>query len=300
MCNAEKQNLTLAWSSGKARSAQLNNRRTSMETKTITHEVTFSATPREVFEALINSEKHAAFSGAPAKIEPKPGGKFTCYGDHLEGTTLELKDNERIVQDWRAKDWPKGHYSRVTFSLTPLADGRASLLSFVQTGVPSDHFESINRGWHTHYWLKMAEYFRQSKVAVARRFMEEFKNTENLDIVDELFTSDFVLHLPGMQLPPGPQSQKNVGKAIFDAFSSVHVTVIDTIVEGDRVVERHTARARHTGTFNGVPATGRDVGWTENHIYRFKDGKIAETWSEVSFHDLMSQITTQAAVKKAS
>jgi predicted ester cyclase len=69
---------------------------------------------------------------------------------------------------------------------------------------------------------------------------------------------------------------------IFDAFSDVHVIVNDTIVEGDRVVERHTARARHTGTFNGVPATGRDVGSTENHIYRLKDGKIAEAWSEVS------------------
>jgi uncharacterized protein YndB with AHSA1/START domain len=92
-----------------------------METKTITHEVMFSATPREVFEALIDSDKHAAFSGVPAKIERKPEGKFTCYGDHIEGTTLELKDNERIAQHWHAKDWPKGHYSRVSFSLTPLA-----------------------------------------------------------------------------------------------------------------------------------------------------------------------------------
>jgi ketosteroid isomerase-like protein len=211
-----------------------------------------------------------------------------------------LKDDESIVQDWRAKNWPKGHYSRVSFSLTPLAEGRSSLLSFVQIGLPNDHFDDINRGWHTHYWLKMAEYRRQSQVAVVGRFMEEFKNTANLDIVDELFTSDFVLHLPGMQLPPGPQSQKNVGRTIFDAFSDVHVIVNDTIVEGDRVVERHTARARHTGTFNGVPATGQDVGWTENHIYRLKDGKIAEAWSEVSFHDLIAQITAQAASKKAS
>jgi hypothetical protein len=87
--------------------------------------------------------------------------------------------------------------------------------------------------------------------------MEEFKNKANLDIVDELFTSDFVLRLPGMQLPPGPQSQKNVGRTIFDAFSDVHVIVNDTIVEGDRVVERHTARARHTGTFNGVRRQAR-------------------------------------------
>jgi predicted ester cyclase len=56
------------------------------------------------------------------------------------------------------------------------------------------------------------------------------------------------------------------------------------------VVERHRAEAIHTGEFNGMPATGRKVHWTENHIYRMVKGKIAETWSEVSFHDLMTQI----------
>ena len=58
----------------------------------------------------------------------------------------------------------------------------------------------------------------------------------------------------------------------------------------DRVVERHTARAVHKGEFQGIPATGKKVFWTENHIYRIVDGKIAETWSEPSFHDLLAQI----------
>jgi predicted ester cyclase len=126
--------------------------------------------------------------------------------------------------------------------------------------------------------------------------VEEFKNKANLDIVDELFTPDFVLHLPGVTMPPGPAGQKEVGKAIFAAFSDVKVVVEDTIVEGDRVVERHRARAVHTGEFNGIPATNRKVYWTENHIYRIQDGKIAETWSEMSLHDLMAQITSKQAM----
>ena len=78
------------------------------------------------------------------------------------------------------------------------------------------------------------------------------------------------------------------------------MTVNDTIVEDDRVVECHTARATHVGEFNGVPATGRRVFWTENHIYRLENGKIAEAWSEVSFHDLMAQLKPQAvAARKA-
>ncbi len=236
-----------------------------METRTITHEVTFSVSPREVFEALMDSEKHSAFTGAPAQIERKAGGKFVLYGGHLTGTTIELKQDELIVQDWRGDNWPHGHYSRLTFTLTPLHEGRRTQLSLTQTGVPADHFEDINKGWQVYYWTKMATYLRDEKVAVVRRFMEEFKNKENLNIVDELFTPNFVLHLPGTVLPPGPEGQKAIGKTIFDAFSDVHVTVDDTIVEGDRVVERHTAQAtrycqkfyERLGQMNAADAWGK-------------------------------------------
>ena len=274
---------------------------TARETRTVVHEVTLSASPEEVFEALMDLAKHSQFTGAPAQIERKQGGAFSLYGGQLTGKTLELKPHERIVQQWRASNWPEGHYSRLTFDLAPLDGGRQTQLSMTQTGVPADKFEDINQGWKKYYWSKMAPYFRAEKVAVVRRFMEEFKNRANLDIVDELFTPDFRLHLPGPQLPPGPQSQKAVGKAIFSAFSEVHVTLEDTIVEGDRVVERHRARAVHTGEFNGIPATEKKVFWTENHIYRLKNGRIAEAWSELSFHDLMAQISSPAskAARKA-
>jgi predicted ester cyclase len=96
-----------------------------------------------------------------------------------------------------------------------------------------------------------------------------------------------------MIVPVETAGPKEVGKALFAAFSEMHVTAEDTIVEGDRVVERHCISAVHTGEFNGVPATGRKVCWTEHNIYRIKDGKIAETWTETSLHDLMAQITAK-------
>jgi predicted ester cyclase len=39
---------------------------------------------------------------------------------------------------------------------------------------------------------------------------------------------------------------------------------------------------------------GKKVFWTENHIYRLNGGRIAEAWSEVSFHDLIAQISSPA------
>lgn len=267
-----------------------------MKTKTITHEVTFSVSPKEVFEALMDPAKHSKFTGAPAEIERKPGGRFVQYGGGHWGTLIEFKQDERIVQSWHAKNWTEGHYSEVTFTLAALADGRRTQLSLVHTGVPEDHFDEVNKGWQKFYWTRMAAYFRDEKVAVVRRFVEEVKNKGNFDIVDELFTPDFVLHRAGVIMPVGPTGPKEAGKAFFAAFSEMHVTAEDTIVEGDRVVERHCASAVHTGEFNGVPATGRKVCWTEHNIYRIKDGKIAETWTETSLHDLMAQITSKQSM----
>ncbi len=115
--------------------------------------------------------------------------------------------------------------------------------------------------------------------AVVSRFIEAFKNNANQGIVDELFTPGFVHHLPDPRLPAGKEGLKLVGQSIVGAFPDVNVTVEDLLSDGDKVIERTTARATHTGEFNGIPPTGTAVTWTEIHIYRLEDGKIAEMWS---------------------
>jgi predicted ester cyclase/uncharacterized protein YndB with AHSA1/START domain len=271
-----------------------------METKTVTQEVFLNAVPHEVFEAYMDDKQHSGFTGSPAVIDRRPGGRFSAYGEQLSGTTQEIGQDRKIVQDWRSSKWPAGHFSRLSLTLSPIYGGRGTQLSLVQTSVPAEAYEAINSGWREHYWNKLGEYLRAKKVAVVRRFLEEFKNRANIEVVDETWTPDSMLHVTGFPLPPGRDAQKNIGRAIFAAFGDVHVEVNDTIVEGDRVVERHTAHAVHRGEFMGIPATGKKVFWTENHIYRIANGRIAETWSEPSFHDLLNQIRgTKSAAQTA-
>jgi len=126
--------------------------------------------------------------------------------------------------------------------------------------------------------------------AVVSRFVQEFKNNANHGIVDELFTADFVHHLKDPRLPPGRDGIKAVGQVVVGGLPDVSVTVEDLLADGDRVIERTTARAKHTGEFNGIPATNNQVEWTEIHIYRLEDGKIAEPWSEIDFLSLLTQL----------
>jgi predicted ester cyclase len=40
----------------------------------------------------------------------------------------------------------------------------------------------------------------------------------------------------------------------------------------------------------GTPPTGKRIRWTEMHIYRLENGKIAEHWVEMSMLQLLQQI----------
>jgi activator of HSP90 ATPase len=124
-----------------------------MNTRTNRQSVTFAATPHDVYEALMDSAKHAAFTGDEAGISREVGGRFTAYGDYIEGINLELVPDTKIVQSWRASDWPAGHFSRATFSLKSAGGG--TRLTFTQSGVPEEFADDIAQGWHDFYWTPM-------------------------------------------------------------------------------------------------------------------------------------------------
>jgi activator of HSP90 ATPase len=125
----------------------------------IRHTVRFNVSARAVYRALMDSWQHEAFTGAPAKIDPTVGGRFTAWGANLSGINVELVRDRRIVQAWRALDWPQGHYSIATFELKRA--GKGTLLVFTQAGVPSKNLKDINAGWKTHYWQLLKKYFEK-------------------------------------------------------------------------------------------------------------------------------------------
>jgi len=126
--------------------------------------------------------------------------------------------------------------------------------------------------------------------ALVRRFSNEFKNKANHGIVDELFTENFQHHFKDPRLPKGRAGMKILGQSVVHAFPDVHANIQELIAEDDRVVERTEAAGTHKGDFNGVPPSGRPVKWSELHVYRIENGKIAELWSEIDFLGIMMQI----------
>jgi predicted ester cyclase len=58
-------------------------------------------------------------------------------------------------------------------------------------------------------------------------------------------------------------------------------------LEEDKVVIRNTVTGTHQGEYMGRPPTGRSITYNEIFIFRFADGRIAETWGVV---DVLSQL----------
>lgn len=123
--------------------------------KSIKQVVNFDAPAHEVFEMLMDSKKHSEFTGDKAVISRKVGGRFKAYGDYISGKNLEIVKDKRIVQSWRASDWPKGHYSKVIFELEE-TKGKTKL-RFTQEDVPEGQYDEIRQGWIDFYWEPMKE-----------------------------------------------------------------------------------------------------------------------------------------------
>jgi activator of HSP90 ATPase len=129
-----------------------------MDTKTLHQTVLLAATPHDVYEALMDSKQHSAFTGDVAKISRRIDGPFSAFNGYATGMNLELVQDKKIVQKWRASDWPITHYSVVTFEFTPVEKGTE--IKFTQTDIPEEAFDEIKQGWIDWYWARLKQYFK--------------------------------------------------------------------------------------------------------------------------------------------
>jgi activator of HSP90 ATPase len=132
-----------------------------MATRTIKQTAVIKgATPADIYGTLMSSKKHGALSGQPAKVSKRAGGKWSV-GHDIEGKHLKLTKDKKIVQTWRANNWPKGTYSKATFAMSKAVGG--TRITFTQSGVPSEAYKEISSGWRAYYWTPLRKSFSKAR-----------------------------------------------------------------------------------------------------------------------------------------
>jgi steroid delta-isomerase-like uncharacterized protein len=108
--------------------------------------------------------------------------------------------------------------------------------------------------------------------------------------IDEFVEPDALIRSPVPLGATGPQALKHVWAVLLEAFPDLHVTLEDIIAEKDKVVVRQTVTGTHRGEYMGLPPTGKSVRYNEIFIFRFTNGRVAETWGVVDVFSQMKQL----------
>ena len=126
--------------------------------------------------------------------------------------------------------------------------------------------------------------------ALFRRFIDEVMGNKNLAVLDELIAPDFVDHNPMPGTAGGREGMKQGMTMFFAAFPDLKSTIGEMIAEGDKVVGVMTTTGTHKGDLMGIPASGKQVSFSEIHMVRIANGKAVEHWGLADDMAMMQQI----------
>jgi steroid delta-isomerase-like uncharacterized protein len=115
--------------------------------------------------------------------------------------------------------------------------------------------------------------------ALARLYWEEAINKGNLDVLDEVYNPDSVIHDPASDTGELRGADLKEDSVIWarNAFPDIRATIEDPVVaEGNEVAYRWTFRGTHQGEFMGVAPTGKEVEVTGIDFVRIRGCRIVE------------------------
>jgi steroid delta-isomerase-like uncharacterized protein len=124
---------------------------------------------------------------------------------------------------------------------------------------------------------------------LGRRWFEEVWNQGRREAVAELLAPDAVIHDGGID-SAGPEGFFSFYERMRATLSDLHVSVEDTIAEGDKMCVRWSCTAKHTGDGLGIAPTGATIHVTGISVIRVADGKMVEGWQNWDMLGMMEQI----------
>lgn len=125
---------------------------------------------------------------------------------------------------------------------------------------------------------------------IAQRLSVDLYGKGQIDLIDELFTEDYVVHTPTLGYTPDRAGLRQSVLDMHANLSDITSKVTHVVVQGDLMVIRWTVSAIHSGSFFGAPPTGNRCTTSGINICRLKEGKIAEEWQESDNLGMLQQM----------
>lgn len=122
-----------------------------------------NVTPAKLYGLFMNSAKHTAATGMPARISAKVGGNWSAFGGMILGKNLVLIPNKMIVQTWRSSEWKKKDPDSILVVSFEKSAGGGAQVELTHVGVPEYDHDGVTNGWMKFYWEPWRKYLSGSK-----------------------------------------------------------------------------------------------------------------------------------------
>ena len=134
--------------------------------------------------------------------------------------------------------------------------------------------------------------------ATLRRHFDEVLNRGSVDVIEELYSDDYVLDAPFSSdgtpqehaLTSGRDGLRERVEMFRGAFPDITFSVEEMFAEGNAVAARYVFRGTHLGPFGGIPATGRTLAVAGILVAHFRAGAIYEAFSVFDSGDMLRQL----------
>jgi predicted ester cyclase len=130
---------------------------------------------------------------------------------------------------------------------------------------------------------------------LASRYIYEVVNDKNLNLIDDIFSQDYIAHSADSKdshiIQDG--SLKNFLIYFFKAFPNIHYTIDNIISEGDIVALNLTAAGAQKGEFIGYQASQKTIRYKEMFFFRVSNNKLIEGWGLTDIDGIREQLTKQ-------
>ncbi|CAG8765890.1 30727_t:CDS:2, partial [Racocetra persica] len=146
-----------------------------VNTNTIKETVELQTSADQVYETLLDAGRVAAWTRSRPDIFRHVGSTFSLFEGNITGTILELDSNKKIVQTWRLKTWPEGHFSTVTLEFEQTSD--YTLVNITQKGVPVGEEEIVKQNWQNYYWNPIKSVFGYGSISQPIKIPRKTKNS---------------------------------------------------------------------------------------------------------------------------
>lgn len=125
---------------------------------------------------------------------------------------------------------------------------------------------------------------------LVRRILGEIWNAGNLDLVDQLFSPNYVGYIGTTTELHGREQDKENLRVFRTAFPDLNLTIEDLVADGDKVIVRWTGRGTHTGEFRGLPPSGNQINVVGISIFLVVNNMVEREWQAFDSLTLMQQL----------